>query len=162
GSVGLPCPAVSAKIADGELYLRGPTMMDGYYRLPAETSEAIVDGWYRTGDLAERDSEGFHTIVGRRREIIRSGGKTISPVELDAQLKRVDGVADIAAIGLPDADWGEIVCVAAVRRPDRPLPALSEIRAQLGHVSGYKLPRALREVPYIPRTQATGQVQRNQ
>lgn len=162
GSVGLPCPGVSAKIVDGELYLRGATMMDGYFQLPAETAAAIVAGWYRTGDLAERDGDGFHTIVGRRKEIIRSGGKTISPVELDALLKRIDGVADIAAIGLPDADWGEIVCVAVVRKPDAPLPALDQIRQQLGDVGRHKLPRALREVGFIPRTQATGQVQRNQ
>jgi acyl-CoA synthetase (AMP-forming)/AMP-acid ligase II len=162
GSVGLPCPGVSAKLVDGELYLRGATMMEGYFKLPAETAEAIADGWYRTGDLAERDDDGYYTIIGRRKEIIRSGGETISPVELDALLKRIEGVADVAAIGLPDADWGEIVCVAVVRRPDCPLPTLSRIRQQLGDVSSYKLPRAFREVSFIPRTQATGQVQRNQ
>lgn len=161
GSVGLPCPGIGAKVADGELYLRGPTMMDGYFKLPAETEEAIVDGWYRTGDLAEQDDEGYYTIVGRRKEIIRSGGKTISPVELDALLKQIEGIADIATIGLPDADWGEIVCVAVVRQSGCPLPSLENIRQQLSSVSSYKHPRVIREVTFIPRTQATGQVQRN-
>jgi len=160
GSVGLPPPAVEARIDDGELLLRGPTMMEGYYRLPEETASATAEGWYRTGDLAERDADGFHTIIGRRREIIRSGGETISPVELDALLNRIEGVADIATVGLPHADWGEIVCVAIVPREGCPPPSLDELRRALGTVNPRKLPRAIREVAVIPRTLATGQVRR--
>ena len=160
GSVGLPPPAVEARIDDGELLLRGPMMMEGYYRLPKETASVVTDGWYRTGDLAERDADGFHTITGRRREIIRSGGETISPVELDALLKRIDGVADIAVVGLPHPDWGEVVCVAVVSREGYPSPSLDTVRSALGGINPRKLPRAIREVPAIPRTPATGQVRR--
>ena len=160
GSVGHPGPSVSARIVDGELQLRGPTMMNGYYRLEAETAEGMDDGWYRTGDLAERDEDGFFTITGRRREIIRSGGKTISPAELDPLLKGLEGATDAAVVGLPDADWGEVVSVAVVRAPGRPLPSLDALRSHLGALSAYKLPRRIVEVPAIPRTAATGQVRR--
>ncbi|HTH26849.1 MAG TPA: class I adenylate-forming enzyme family protein [Sphingobium sp.] len=160
GSVGRPGPTVEARIVNGELQLRGPTMMQGYYRLEAETAEVMDDGWYRTGDLAECDEEGFYTITGRWREIIRSGGKTISPAELDPLLKGLPGIADAAVVGLPDADWGETVSVAVVAVAGQSLPSLDDVRAHLGDVSAYKLPRRIVEVPEIPRTAATGQVRR--
>lgn len=81
-------------------------MMAGYFERPEETAAAIRDGWYHTGDLAERDDEGYYTIVGRRREVIRSGGETISPVEVEAAIAAAPGIADIAVIGLPDENWG--------------------------------------------------------
>lgn len=160
GSVGRPGPTVEARIEDGELLLRGPTMMLGYYRLEAETAEVMGDGWYHTGDLAERDAEGFFTITGRRREIIRSGGKTISPAELDPLLKGLPGVADAAVVGLPDADWGEIVTVAVVPLPGHGLPDVEAVRAHMGAISAYKQPRRVVPVREIPRTAATGQVRR--
>lgn len=160
GSVGRPGPTVEARIVDGELQLRGPTMMLGYYRLEAETAEVMDDGWYRTGDLAECDQDGFYVITGRRREIIRSGGKTISPAELDPLLKGLAGVADAAVVGLPDADWGELVTVAVVAAPGEQPPSLDDVRAHLGEISGYKLPRRIVAVREIPRTPATGQVRR--
>lgn len=160
GSVGRPGPTVEARVVDGELQLRGPTMMLGYYRLEAETAEVMGDGWYHTGDLAERDEDGFYTITGRRREIIRSGGKTISPAELDPLLKGLIGVTDAAVVGLPDADWGELVTVAVVEAPGQQLPSLEDIRAHLGEISAYKLPRRVVSVREIPRTPATGQVRR--
>lgn len=162
GSVGLPGPAVEARIVDGELQLRGPTMMQGYYRLPEETAAAIVDGWYHSGDLAERDADGFYSITGRRREIIRSGGETLSPIELDAMLKaHITDVVDIAVIGLPHPEWGEILC-AAIVAGDTATPTLEDIRARLSGISSAKQPRAIRQVPFIPRTPATGQVKRSQ
>jgi fatty-acyl-CoA synthase len=160
GSVGRPGPTVEARIVDGELQLRGPTMMQGYYRLEAETAEVMQDGWYCTGDLAECDDEGFYIITGRRREIIRSGGKTISPAELDPLLKGLARVADAAVVGLPDADWGELVSVAVVAVHGQSLPSLDEVRAHLGEISAFKLPRRIIAVPEIPRTAATGQVRR--
>lgn len=160
GSVGRPGPTVEARIVDGELQLRGPTMMLGYYRLEAETAEVMSDGWYHTGDLAERDEEGFYIITGRRREIIRSGGKTISPAELDPLLKGLEGVSDAAIVGLPDADWGEVVTVAVVLLPDKPLPSLEAVRMHMGKISLYKQPRRVIAVATIPRTAATGQVRR--
>lgn len=160
GSVGRPGPTVEARVVDGELQLRGPTMMLGYYRLEAETAEVMGDGWYHTGDLAECDEEGFYIITGRRREIIRSGGKTISPAELDPLLKGLPGVADAAVVGLPDADWGEIVAVAVVPLTGEDLPGIEAVRQHMGAISAYKQPRRVVQVSEIPRTAATGQVRR--
>lgn len=160
GSVGLPTAGVSARIDDGELLLKAATVMDGYYKLPIETAEALHDGWYRTGDLAVTDADGYFTITGRRREVIRSGGETIAPVEVEAPLAGLDGVKEIAIVGLPDATWGEIVCAAVVYAPGGAPVSVETLKSRLTNIAKFKHPRRVVEVTQIPRTTATGQVQR--
>ena len=162
GSVGHPIPGVRARVADdGELLIASDRLMSGYFELPAETAEAIRDGWYHTGDLAEQDDEGYLCIVGRKKEVIRTGGETVAPVEVEAALAGYPGLADLAVVGVPDAQWGEVVCAVVVLAEGAVLPGPTELRAYLGdRLAPYKHPRRVVGVDVLPRTSATGQVQR--
>ena len=146
---------------DGEILFGGPTVMDGYLRMPAETAATLADGWYRTGDLGSVDDEGFLRITGRKREVIRSGGETISPAEVETAIGPLPGVDELAIVGLPDPTWGEVVCAvvvlgAAAGEP----PTVEDLRGRLGALSPHKHPRLVATVGAIPRTAATGQVKR--
>ncbi len=163
GSVGLPPPAVDARIdADGELLLRGPTMFTEYLGRPDATAAAIdTDGWFHTGDLAEADDDGYLSITGRRSEGIRSGGAGSAPVEVETALRPHPAGAEVAVVGLPDPQWGEVVCAAIVPRPGAVLPTVDELRAHVAAVLvGPKQPRVVVEVGELPRTDATGQIRR--
>jgi acyl-CoA synthetase (AMP-forming)/AMP-acid ligase II len=162
GSVGHPIPGVRAKVADdGELLISSDRLMSGYFELPAETDAAIRDGWYHTGDLAEHDDEGYLTIVGRKKEVIRTGGETVAPVEVEAALAGYPGLADLAVVGVPDAQWGEVVCAVVVLAEGAVLPGPTDLRAYLGdRLAPHKHPRRVVGVDMLPRTSATGQVQR--
>lgn len=161
GAVGLPSAGVEARIVGGELQLCGPTLMDGYFDLPEQTAEILRDGWYRTGDLAERDGEGFITITGRAREVIRSGGETIAPAEVELALIGFPGMRGVAIVGLDDPIWGEIVCAVAELDADIPCPDIQNLRAWLdGRIAAYKHPRRVFSLPELPRTPATGQIMR--
>jgi fatty-acyl-CoA synthase len=162
GSVGHPIPGVRAALAhDGELLIASDRLMSGYFELPDETAEAIRHGWYHTGDLAEKDNEGYLTIVGRKKEVIRTGGETVAPVEVEAALAGYPGVADLAVVGLPDPQWGEVVCAVVVLGAGVPLPGPQDLRAHIGdRLAPYKHPRRVVQAEVLPRTSATGQVQR--
>src|SRR5262249_55956846 len=132
-SVGRPVDNLRAAIADdGELLLASETLMSGYFDLPDESREAIADGWYHSGDLAERDDDGYYWIVGRTREIIRSGGESVAPVEVEAVLADFPGLAEVAVFGLPDPEWGEVVCAAVVVPDGAPAPSVDELRRHIG------------------------------
>jgi fatty-acyl-CoA synthase len=162
GSIGRPNPGFDAAIIDGELCLRGETVMSGYFDLPDETSAVFHDGWYRSGDLADMDDEGYLTITGRRREIIRSGGETIAPSEVEAAIESFPGVRDVAVVGLPDDSWGEIVCAVLVLETGVPTPSVESVRAFLdARLASFKHPRVVKLVATLPRTAATGQIQRS-
>jgi acyl-CoA synthetase (AMP-forming)/AMP-acid ligase II len=162
GSIGRPNPGFDAAIIDGELCLRGETVMSGYFDLPDETAAAFDDGWYKSGDLAEIDEEGYLTITGRRREIIRSGGETIAPSEVEAALEGFPGVQEVGVVGLPNDSWGEIVCAVLVLEPGISTPSVETIRAYLeDRLASFKHPRAVTCVTALPRTTATGQIQRS-
>ena len=160
GSVGMPAPGVMPRIEDGEFWVRSPQMFLGYFRNPDATAAAVVDRWYRTGDLVERDDEGYLWVVGRVKDMIRTGGETVAPPEIDVVLQRHPAVADGAVAGIPDDDWGEIVAAFIVLRPGHTLD-LAEVRRHCaGTLAGYKQPRRLYLLDAIPRTGPTGQVQR--
>ena len=162
GSCGVPAPFAETRIAeDGELWVRGPLLFDGYYQTPQATAEALVDGWFRTGDLAEVDPDGFLTIVGRARDVIRTGGETVAPSEVEAALAGDPAVAELVVIGIPDPQWGEVVCVVVVPLPGHVAPDLASLRARcVGRLAPYKHPRRVEVVAAIPRTASTDQVQR--
>ena len=154
---------MSAHAVDGEVCLRSPFLMDGYFDDPAATADALRDGWYHTGDLGAIDDEGYVSIVGRARDVIRTGGETVAPVEVEAVLGAHPAVAEVAVVGIPDPDWGEtvtavVVLAAGAATADVDVDAL---RAHCdGRLARFKQPRRVEVVDALPRTPATGQVQR--
>jgi fatty-acyl-CoA synthase len=160
GSVGLPTAGVEIKFVDGELWARSPQMSLGYWRNPEANAAAFVDGWYRTGDLVERDDEGYLFVVGRVKDLIRTGGEFVAPPEVDNVLLEHPSVGDGAVAGLPDPDWGEIVAAFVVLKPGTTL-SLEDVRNHCAdRLASFKHPRRLYLIDAIPRTGPTGQVQR--
>jgi fatty-acyl-CoA synthase len=161
GAVGRAVPPGRIELADdGEVLFSGPTLMDGYLRLPEETAAAVENGWYRTGDIGRRDEDGLIYLTGRKREVIRSGGETVSPVEVEVALGSLPGVRELAVVGVPDPRWGEIICAAVVVIDGCEAPTVNDLRERLGALSSYKHPRLVAPITGIPRTSATGQVMR--
>jgi acyl-CoA synthetase (AMP-forming)/AMP-acid ligase II len=161
GSVGPPALGSEVRLSeDGELLVRNPVLMNGYFRDPEATAAALVDGWFHTGDLAERDDEGYYSIVGRAKEVIRTGGETVAPVEVDNVVLSIPGVLDAGVAGVPDDDWGELVTAFVVLQPGWSLDLATVRRHCAGRLASYKHPRRLVVVDALPRTGATHQIQR--
>jgi acyl-CoA synthetase (AMP-forming)/AMP-acid ligase II len=163
GSVGVPQPGVEVKLVDGEVCLRSPFLMDGYLDDPDATAAVLRDGWYHTGDLGAMDDEGYVSIVGRARDVIRTGGETVAPVEVERVLATHPAVAEVAVVGVPDPQWGETVTAVVVVRDgtDAVDVDVDALRAHCdGRLAPSKQPRRVEIVDALPRTAATGQVQR--
>jgi fatty-acyl-CoA synthase len=162
GSVGLAQPGVEVRItADGEVTMRSPFLMDGYFDDEAATADALHDGWYHTGDLGALDDEGYLAIVGRARDVIRTGGETVAPAEVEDALRAHPGIGEVAVVGVPDVQWGEVVTAVVVVQPGAAAPDLEALRSFCaGRLAPFKHPRRLAVVEALPRTAATGQVQR--
>jgi acyl-CoA synthetase (AMP-forming)/AMP-acid ligase II len=160
GRIGVPSVSTELRVDDaGELWARSPVLFDGYLNQPDATAEALVDGWYRTGDLAEVDEEGYWSIVGRARDVIRTGGETVAPAEVEQVLAEHPTLADVAVVGLPDDRWGELVCAVVVADGDP--PSLEDLRGWCaGRLATYKHPRKVVAVDVVPRTPSTQQVRR--
>ncbi|MEM7413395.1 MAG: AMP-binding protein [Myxococcota bacterium] len=161
GSVGPASPGVDLRVADdGEIVLRSKYLFDGYFDDPATTAEALRDGWFHTGDLGELDDEGYLQVVGRKKELIRTGGESVAPSEVEAVVREHPGIAEVAIVGVPDPQWGEVVCAVVVRGSGPP-PDLDALQALCrDRLASFKKPRRLVFVDALPRTAATGQVQR--
>jgi long-chain acyl-CoA synthetase len=171
GSPGLPC-GVEARIVDlesgaalgpgaaGEICLRGPNVMRGYYKSPERTAETLdAQGWLRTGDLGYRDAEGFYFVTGRLKELIIKGGENIAPREIDEALLRHPGVLEAAAVGIPDAHYGQEILACVVPKPGAALSE-AELRAFcLAELGRYKTPKAFRLIAELPKG-PSGKVQR--
>ncbi len=162
GSVGLPSFAVELRLTDdGEVCVRSEFLMDGYFEDPEATSAALRDGWYHTGDLGVIDDEGYLQIVGRARDVIRTGGETVAPTEVEKVLSAIDGIEEVAVVGVPDDRWGEVVCAVVVPRPGTTLELDAVRQGCNGRLAPFKVPRRLELVAELPRTAATGQIQRS-
>jgi acyl-CoA synthetase (AMP-forming)/AMP-acid ligase II len=136
-------------------------VFSGYFDDPVATDAAFDDGWYRTGDRAEVDDEGFLSIVGRVGEMIRTGGEAVAPPEVEAVLVEHPEVADAAVVGIADPDWGEVVCALLVPVGDGASLDVAAVRSHCeGRLAPHKQPRRIELVDRIPRTAATGQVRR--
>ncbi len=161
GSVGPASPYVDLRLSDeGEILVRSPYLMSGYFDDDEATAAALAEGWFHTGDLGALDADGCLSIVGRKKEIIRTGGESVSPAEVEGVLSDAPGVAEISIVGVPDSEWGEVVCAVVVPR-DGEVPSLAALHAHgEGRLAGFKKPRRLVCVDALPRTAATGQVQR--
>jgi malonyl-CoA/methylmalonyl-CoA synthetase len=158
GSVGLPLPGVSVKLVEGELYLKGPNVFAGYWRREEATRAALVDGWFRTGDLAERSADGYYTLCGRRSDLIISGGFNIYPREIEEFLQEQEEVAEAAVVGVPDRLRGEVPVAYVVLKSAIDCAVLAErCREKL---ASFKAPREFIAVEGLPRN-AMGKVQKH-
>ncbi|MDQ1519718.1 MAG: fatty-acyl-CoA synthase [Actinomycetota bacterium] len=161
GSVGVPQPGVEVRLVDGEVCLRSPFLMDGYFDNPTATAEVLRDGWYHTGDLGAFDEERYVSIVGRARDVIRTGGETVAPAEVETVLSAHPAIAEVAVVGVPDPAWGETVTAVVVLSDGAVAVDVGALRAHCeGRLSPFKHPRRVEIVDALPRTAATGQVQR--
>jgi long-chain acyl-CoA synthetase len=169
-SAGQPYPWVELRIVDpatgrdrppravGEVWLRAPNVMAGYFNRPEETKAALTpDGWLRTGDGGYVDDEGYLFLTDRVKDMIVSGGENVYPVEVEEVLAQHPDVSDVAVIGVPDTRWGEAVTALVIARDGR-TPAAEELIAfARERLAGYKLPRSIELVDELPRT-PTGKV----
>lgn len=166
GSIGVPFPDTQVRLADpqnpaadvgpgepGEILVRGPQVFAGYRELPDETAEAFHEGWFRTGDVAVADEQGFLTIVDRIKEVVITGGFNVYPSEVEQAMRDRDGIADIAVVGLADERDGEQVVAAVVTR-DGLLPDLEELRRSVKQrLAAYKVPRRIYLLSELPRNE---------
>lgn len=170
GSVGRPVRHGELRIVDpdgkpvppgatGEVVVRGPIVMLGYWRRPAETAAARFGDWHRTGDLGVMDAQGYVTLVGRLKEMYISGGENVYPAEVERVLEEHPNVAEAAVVGVPDPEWGETGRAFVVPRRE-PFDA-DELLAWLrGRIAGYKRPRRVERVDALPRT-PSGKIQKH-
>jgi acyl-CoA synthetase (AMP-forming)/AMP-acid ligase II len=143
----------------GEIRVRGPTVSPGYWQRPEETRRAHRGGWLYTGDLAVIDGEGYLTIVDRKKDMILSGGENVYSTEVENALYEHEAIMEAAAFGLPDREWGEIVCAAIVLRAGRTAQAEEILAHCRERLAGYKCPRRLFLVDDLPRT-GTGKIKK--
>ena len=163
GSIGLPLPSTDVRICDdagrdvplgqpGEICIRGPQVMEGYWKAPEETEQVMLPGgWLRTGDIGHMDERGFVYIEDRKKDMILVSGFNVYPNEIEGVVAELPGVREVAAVGIPDERSGEVVKLFVVRADD----SLTE-EAILAHcrknLTGYKIPRAVEFRDELPKT----------
>ena len=171
-SIGKPQPNVDVRLVDadgrvvapgevGEIEVRSDYLMSGYFEAPDETARALRDGWYRAGDLATADEEGYLFVCGRLKEVIRSGGESIFPQELERTIVELPGVAECAVVGVPDPDWGEAALAAVVVEDGVRLDPATIMDHCATRLATYKKPRHVMFVPELPKAGATQKVQKS-
>jgi fatty-acyl-CoA synthase len=144
---GRPLPAGQS----GEICVRGPKVTKGYWKDPAKTRESFYGDWFRTGDVGHLDAEGFLFLTDRKKDMIISGGENIASSEVERVLYELPQIAEAAAIGLPDATWGERVTAVVVLKSDTSL-TLDELRAHCeGRLGSFKTPKQLIVRDDLPR-----------
>lgn len=164
GSCGPPLEGMQVRIVDeggcdvgaeqaGEIWIRGPTVFEGYDAAPEATREAFEGAWFKTGDIGEWLEEKYVRILGRASvDIIKSGGYKLSALEIEAALRDHPSVGDAAVVGLPDEDWGEAAVAAVLARSGRPEPDPEALRAWLKQrIAPYKVPRVVCVLGELPR-----------
>ena len=168
GSIGKPAHGVSMRLVDedmndvpagtvGEIATRSDMLMDGYLDMPEETARAFRDGWFRAGDLARLDANGYLYLHGRKKDMIIRGGENIYPVEIETVLAEHPAVQQAAVIGVPDEHWGEIVRAFVTIRERNDVTA-DELRAHCaGRLAKYKVPADFRIADSLP-TNASGKI----
>jgi fatty-acyl-CoA synthase len=160
GWAGKPYPHVDVRLsAEEELQVRGPNVFAGYWRNLEATSEVLVDGWLRTGDVAERDDEGFYRIKGRLKDMYISGGENVYPAEVESVLHEHPAVADAAVVAVPDERWGEVGAAFVV--PSGEVSEEELVEFVRGRLARFKAPKAVRFVDVLPRS-GMGKVQKDE
>ncbi|MER9301172.1 AMP-binding protein [Mesorhizobium sp. M0621] len=172
GSAGLPAPMIGLRIVDGygrdvatdepgEIWLSSPSITPGYWNRPEETARAFTaDGWFRTGDIARRDKEGFVTLVDRLKDMFISGGENVYPVEIEMALLDHPDIAEAAVIGIADERWGEIGRAFVVLKSGCVLDP-GDLASHCGErIARYKVPKEFLLTDALPRT-ASGKIQKH-
>ena len=168
GSAGKPCLHVAVRLVRvdgtpaavgemGELWVKGPSVTPGYWKNDAANRSAFADGWLRTGDAALVDDEGFYYILDRWKDMYISGGENVYPAEVEEVLFKLEGIAEVAIIGVPDERWGEVGRAIISIKPGHGLSEADVMRHCDGKLARYKQPRSVRFVDALPRN-ATGKV----
>ncbi|MBL8340526.1 MAG: AMP-binding protein [Rubrivivax sp.] len=170
GSAGRAALAATLRVVDaegrdlpagrcGEVLVRAPQLMNGYWRDPAATAQALADGWFHSGDSGHLDADGCLWIDGRLKDMIISGGENVSPAEVESILLECPEVAEAAVVGRPDPRWGEAVVAVVAPRAGAQLDAARLLARYTGRLARYKHPRELIVVDALPRT-ALGKVRK--
>ena len=161
-SAGKPLPGVDLHIVGGdgqdlppgevgEIVLRGPVVMAGYWNLPEATAKAIVDGWFHTGDAGYTDADGYLYVHDRVKDMIVTGGENVYPAEVESAMFGHPAIADVAVIGVPDERWGEAVKAVVVLKPGAAATADELIAHARQGVAGFKCPKTVDFVDVLPR-----------
>ncbi|MFO1377925.1 MAG: class I adenylate-forming enzyme family protein [Steroidobacteraceae bacterium] len=174
GSAGQPSYAIDVRVVDeqgrdvspgqrGEVIFAAPYMMKGYYRDPERTARTLVDGWIRSGDVAEVDEAGYVYIVDRIKDLIIRGGYNIAPVEIEAVLHRHPDVIEVGVVGVPDEEWGESILAVVVLRSGAAADAGALLRwcRESGSLSSLKMPQDIAFLPALPKN-AVGKTAKNE
>ena len=160
GSAGKPALHCEVKLADNEVWVRGPNVMRGYWNDPAATAAALTpDGWFKTGDLARIDEDGCYWIMGRSKDVIISGGENIYPAELENVLADCAAIAEAAVIGMDDPKWGEAACACIVRKPGNNIEETEILNLFNNRLAKFKHPKRVVFLDSLPKN-AMGKVQK--
>ncbi|HEX2317326.1 MAG TPA: long-chain fatty acid--CoA ligase [Thermomonospora sp.] len=168
GSIGLPIWGVEMRLIDedwktiegegpGEIAIRGPNVMKGYYKRPEATAEAIRDGWFRTGDVARRDEDGYYYIIDRSKDMIIRGGFNVYPREIEEVLMTHPQVSLAAVVGVPHESHGEEIKAYVIRTPDATITEEELVAWGKEQFANYKYPRVVEFRDALPMT-ATGKI----
>jgi long-chain acyl-CoA synthetase len=165
GTIGVPLPSTEAAIFDtetgtrrlepgeiGELAVRGPQIMQGYWNRPDETARVLRDGWLFTGDIARQDLDGFFSIVDRKKDMIISGGMNVYPSDVEQPLYDNPKVREAVAVGLPDERWGEAVKVYIVLRDGQTATEQEIIDYCHARMASYKVPKFVEFRKELPKS----------
>ncbi len=164
-STGLPVPNTDVRIVDvetgqhilppgeeGEIIVRGPQVMKGYWRMPTETANVLRDGWLHTGDIGYMDERGFLYVVDRKKDMIISGGAKVFPREVEEVLYQHPGVREAAVVGVPDPYWGEAVKAYIVPREGVHLEEAEVVQFCKERLAAYKVPKSVEFRDELPKT----------
>ena len=172
GSIGFPVPGCEMRVVDdagndvdtdapGEIAIRGENVMKGYWGRPEATAEAIPDGWFRTGDIATKDADGYYFIVDRKKDLIIRGGYNVYPREIEEVLYEHPAVAEAAVVGVAHPEWGEEVAAAVALKPGATADP-DELREFVKErTAAYKYPRQIWLVDELPKG-PTGKILRRE
>jgi acyl-CoA synthetase (AMP-forming)/AMP-acid ligase II len=171
GSIGKPVPGVEVKVVGehgeevatgepGEIITRGPHVMKGYFRRPEATAERIRDGWLYTGDVGRRDSDGYYYHLGRKDDMIITGGLNVYPAEVENMLHEHPQVDEAVVFALPDAKRGKVIAAAVVPRPGQTVAAKELLVYLRANLANFKVPQKIAVRDALPRT-SSGKVIRD-
>ncbi len=172
GSAGRPALNVESRVVDeamcdvavgeiGEIVHRSPQLLTGYFNDPEKTAAAFAGGWFHSGDLATLDDEGYIWIVDRKKDMIKTGGENVASREVEEAIYRLDGVSEVAVIGLPHSRWIEAVTALIVAKPGASITAAQVIAHCQAQMANFKVPKGVVFVDVLPKN-PSGKLQKRE